>query len=239
MTFIETIPEAQASGAVGEFYAQDRENSGYVVESQPDVLASAPRSSPPGTQLIASDHGNMDRRRYELATLAAARHLRSSYCMLPHSSVLLERFCRRRAAGGRRRSPRGRARSGRRRGHGLRREGRRGRHRVTQADVDGLRALGLTDAEVLDVVLAAAARSCLCKAMDGVGTQPDSQSGAAIPPDLREALTIGRPSALGDGDLGAGRRDRGGHHGGEHERAAEQLDRARAARRTRRARAAR
>ena len=34
----------------------------------------------------------MDLRRYELATLAAARRLRSSYCALAHGSVLLERF---------------------------------------------------------------------------------------------------------------------------------------------------
>src|SRR5581483_5739542 len=35
---------------------------------------------------------NMDLRRYELATLAAARRLHSSYCCLAHGSVLLERF---------------------------------------------------------------------------------------------------------------------------------------------------
>jgi alkylhydroperoxidase family enzyme len=34
----------------------------------------------------------MDLRRYELATLAAARRLRSSYCCLAHGKVLAERF---------------------------------------------------------------------------------------------------------------------------------------------------
>ena len=34
----------------------------------------------------------MDLRRYELATLAAARRLRSSYCCLAHGTVLLEQF---------------------------------------------------------------------------------------------------------------------------------------------------
>src|SRR5947207_7084514 len=34
----------------------------------------------------------MDLRRYELATLAAARRLRSSYCSLAHGSLLAERF---------------------------------------------------------------------------------------------------------------------------------------------------
>jgi alkylhydroperoxidase family enzyme len=68
---------------------------------------------------------------------------------------------------------------------------------VTQEDVDGLRAHGLDDAEILDVVLAAAARAFLCKAMDGAGAQPDPGSGAALPPELREALTVGRPIAEG------------------------------------------
>src|SRR6516164_9408535 len=34
----------------------------------------------------------MDFRRYELATFAAARRLRSSYCCLAHGTVLIERF---------------------------------------------------------------------------------------------------------------------------------------------------
>ena len=34
----------------------------------------------------------MDLRRYELATLAAARRLRSSYCCVAHGTVLAEQF---------------------------------------------------------------------------------------------------------------------------------------------------
>jgi uncharacterized peroxidase-related enzyme len=195
MTFIETIPEGEATGAVAEFYGQDKDATGYVwnlsrmFSPRPDVYAA-------WKDLIAAIRGNMDRRRYELVTIAAARHLRSSYCMLQHSSVLLDMFM---SAGELEAVTRD--------------------HRdagldevdvalmdfaekvavdatsVTQEDVDGLRAHGLTDADVLDVVLAVAARSFLCKAMDGVGTQPDPRSGAAIPPDLRAALTIGRPIA--------------------------------------------
>src|SRR3954447_1051637 len=91
MTFIDTVPEADASGAVAEFYAQDREATGYVwnlsrmFSPRPDVYAA-------WKELIGAIRGNMDRRRYELATLAAARQLRSSYCMLQHSSVLLDLF---------------------------------------------------------------------------------------------------------------------------------------------------
>src|ERR1700756_2868732 len=43
-------------------------------------------------QLNGAIKAQMDLRRYELATLAAARRLRSSYCCLAHGSVLIERF---------------------------------------------------------------------------------------------------------------------------------------------------
>src|SRR5881398_3176579 len=43
-------------------------------------------------QLNGAIKAGMDERRYELATLAAARRLRSSYCSLAHGKVLLEQF---------------------------------------------------------------------------------------------------------------------------------------------------
>src|SRR3954469_16516276 len=43
-------------------------------------------------QLNGAIKAGMDLRRYELATLAAARRLRSSYCSLAHGSVWIERF---------------------------------------------------------------------------------------------------------------------------------------------------
>ena len=43
-------------------------------------------------QLNGAIKAGMDARRYELATLAAARRLRSSYCCLAHGKVLLEQF---------------------------------------------------------------------------------------------------------------------------------------------------
>src|SRR3954449_7716431 len=43
-------------------------------------------------QLLAAIKANIEPRRYELATVAAARTVRSSYCMLAHGSVLAEQF---------------------------------------------------------------------------------------------------------------------------------------------------
>ena len=65
---------------------------------------------------------------------------------------------------------------------------------VTEADLDRLRALDLSDTEIFDVVLAAAARAFFSKALDGVGAQADHRY-ADLEPGLRDALTVGRPIA--------------------------------------------
>jgi alkylhydroperoxidase family enzyme len=65
---------------------------------------------------------------------------------------------------------------------------------VTQADIDALRSLGLSDTDIVDVVLAAALRCFFSKVLDGLGAQPD-HAYAALEPDLRDALTVGRPIA--------------------------------------------
>ena len=62
---------------------------------------------------------------------------------------------------------------------------------VTQAEVDGLRSFGLTDAEVLDITLAATARSFFSKTLDALNAEPDIVY-AGLQTDVRLALTVGR-----------------------------------------------
>src|SRR5262245_50528189 len=61
------------------------ENAERAFDTRPDVLAGR-------VQLNGAIKANMELRRYELATLAAARRLRSSYCALQHGRVLLDQF---------------------------------------------------------------------------------------------------------------------------------------------------
>jgi len=65
---------------------------------------------------------------------------------------------------------------------------------VTEADVERLRQSGLADDEILDVVLAAAARCFFSKTLDALGVQADAGY-RELEPELREALTVGRPIA--------------------------------------------
>ena len=137
----------------------------------------------------------MDLRRYELATFAVARRLRSSYCTLAHGSVLIEKFLDPETV------------------RALVAEGGTtaldstdaaimdfaekvavDATTVQQADIDRLRSLGLTDADILDIVLAAAARCFFSKTLDALGVQPDAKYADLAPP-IRDALTVGRPIA--------------------------------------------
>ena len=61
-------------------------------------------------------------------------------------------------------------------------------------DLRPLRALGLSETEIMDVVLAASARCFFSKTLDALGVLPDA-SYAALEPDVREALVVGRPIA--------------------------------------------
>ena len=65
---------------------------------------------------------------------------------------------------------------------------------VTRADLERLRELGLSEEEIIDVVLAAALRCFFSKTLDALGIQADSRY-AELDPSLREALVVGRPIA--------------------------------------------
>jgi len=161
-------------------------NYEHAFAERPDVYAA-------WAQLNGAIKAGMDLRRYELATLAAARRLRSSYCSLAHGTVLIERFGEpvreialdHRAAGldeldvavmdlAERVIEDATA--------------------ISDADLQRLRDLGLSETDIMDVVLAAAARCFFSKTLDALGVLPDA-SYRELEPELRDALVVGRPIA--------------------------------------------
>lgn len=196
MTFIETVPEDGAPPEVAQLYDAERAPGGDV-PNYTRAFSLRPGVYRAWGQLNAAIKADADLRRYELATVAAAARLRSSYCTLAHGSVLADRFMEPDAV---------RALVADHRAAGLEavdvavmdlaEKVAGDATAVTQADVDRLRSLGLSDAEILDVVLAAAARCFFSKVLDGLGVQPDSRY-ADLEPDLRDTLTVGRPIASG------------------------------------------
>jgi alkylhydroperoxidase family enzyme len=161
-------------------------NSERAFAERPEVLAA-------WGELNGAIKAGMDLRRYELATLAAARRLRSSYCCLAHGTVLLERFNEplleialdHHAAGldevdvavmdlAERVVDDATS--------------------IGDAELQRVRELGLSETEIMDVILAAAARCFFSKTLDALGVLPDA-SYRELDPDLRSALVVGRPIA--------------------------------------------
>jgi len=153
---------------------------------RPDVYAA-------WTQLNSAIKSHMDLRRYELATFAAALRLRSSYCCLAHGRVLMNKF------------------------NAPVREMAMDHHTaglqpsdvaimdlagkvavdatsVSESDLQRLRDLGFGDADILDVVLTAAARCFFSKTLDAMGVRPDAEF-ASLDPAVRDALVVGSPIA--------------------------------------------
>ena len=143
--------------------------------------------------LNAAIKAGMDLRRYELATLAAARRLGSSYCSLAHGSVLQNQFGEPVAEI---------ARDYRNAGldeidvavMSLAERVVDDATAIGDAELQPLRDLGLAETEIMDVVLAAAARCFFSKTLDAIGVLPDA-SYRELAPELREVLVVGRPIA--------------------------------------------
>jgi uncharacterized peroxidase-related enzyme len=193
MTFIDTVPEDDASEAVRAMYDADR-TAGGQVPNYTRACSHRPAVYRAWRQLISSINGEMDPRRYELATLAAARRLRSSYCALAHGSILLDGIVD---------AEQLTAIAQDHHAAGLDEvdiavmdladKVADDATAVTQADIDRLRDLGLSDAEIFDVVAAASARCFFSKTLDALGVQPDARFADLEPAALREQLTVGRP----------------------------------------------
>ena len=65
---------------------------------------------------------------------------------------------------------------------------------IGEADLNQLRELGLTETEIMDVVLAASARCFFSKTLDSLDVRADARY-SELEPELRDALVVGRPIA--------------------------------------------
>lgn len=69
-------------------------------------------------------------------------------------------------------------------------------YKITQRDVDRLRALGLSDEEIVDVAATAAQRNFFSKLVDALGGEPE-EIYRQIEPDLRKVLDVGGRYGMG------------------------------------------
>ena len=191
MTFIQTVPEDEATGAVAKLYASNSDHAGRV----PNFIGTFshhPEIDGLFESQLSAIRGRLDPRRYEIATVAAASEIGSSYCTLAHGSVLMNLGMEEDTLVGR---VQGRA------GDVLNdeevavfayaRKVAQAASTVTQDDVDGLKAHGLSDAEIFDIAASAAIRRFIAKLLDAVGAQPDAKF-HDLRPELSKILSVGR-----------------------------------------------
>ncbi|SDF23236.1 Alkylhydroperoxidase family enzyme, contains CxxC motif [Blastococcus aurantiacus] len=192
MSWISDADES-SSAEVAAAFDRDRAALGYVA-NYTRTFARRPAVLEAWRGLNAAVKASMDPRRYELATLAAARRLGSSYCCLAHGKVLVEQFDG---------APEVRALTRGAPGDldpvdaavvRLAEKVAGGAVEMSEQDLAELRGLGLTEDEVLDVVLAAAARCFFSTVLDATGTEPDAAY-RSLDRQLQESLTVGRPIA--------------------------------------------
>jgi uncharacterized peroxidase-related enzyme len=205
MSFIETTAPADASGELREMYLRQQGKWGYV-PNYARVFSARPELMPLWAELLAGIRRHIEPRRFELATLAAAAALGSSYCALAHGTALIRHLSPASVAaiaGAAARdeqlpplpelSPadhaivRFAARAARRPA------------RIDAADIDALRAAGLHDAEIFDLAATVAARCFFAGLVESLGTRADAAY-AGMQPELRDALTMGRPIATTPGE---------------------------------------
>lgn len=190
--FIEPISPEAADGLLADIYESERAKWGFLPTF---VMAFShhPEAYQAWLTLVGIVYAGMDRRRLELATLAATRVLESTCCAVAHGKTLRDLFYKsdevaqialdhhragldevdvaimdfaEKAAG----DPAG----------------------MTQSDVDKLRSYGLTDRDVFDIALAVAARAFLATLIETLGTRAERPLVEDLESVLLDALSFGR-----------------------------------------------
>jgi len=190
MAFINTIAPRDASGEVRDMYVRQQGRWGYV-PNYARVFCHRPEIMALWANLLAGIRRHIEPRRFELVTMAAARELRNSACALAHGQALTAFFAEAEvcaiAAGDLQALTAADAAMVK-----FARQVAADASAVTHADIDTLRRLGFSDAEIFDIVATAAARAFFTKVLDGLGVLAD-MSAASMPEALRKALVVGRP----------------------------------------------
>jgi uncharacterized peroxidase-related enzyme len=192
MAFIDTIPVAQATGEVRTLYEEQQAKLGYV-PNYAKLFSQHPQVMTAWSQLVGSIRSTMDTRRYELITMAAARALHSSYCMLAHGTILQQQFL----------SPSQLTAiaedftttdlaAAEVAMMAFAEQIARNATLISTADIQALRAHGFSDAEIFDLAATAAARCFFSKLLDALGAEPDAVY-LQLDDELRRHLTVGRP----------------------------------------------
>ncbi|HEX7081602.1 MAG TPA: peroxidase [Gammaproteobacteria bacterium] len=202
MAFIETISAQDATGDVKAMYERQFLHYGYV-PGYAFVFCHRPEIMRLWAQLQSGIKRHMDKRRFELVTFAAAHELRSTLCSLAHGKALTEFFSAADVMAIARGDKPAALSDAEAAMLEFARKVARDAASVTAGDVERLKGLGFTDAEIFDITATAAARAFWTKVIESLGVEADAPF-HAMDRDFTEALTAGRPLVAPDDAAGAG-----------------------------------
>lgn len=191
MAFINTISANDVTGDAFVMYERQQTHYGYV-PNYATVFSHRPEVMRRWGELLASIKRPMDKRRFELATLAAAQTLGSTLCSVAHGKALLEFFCPEDVAAMARGKVPASLSPAEAAMMDFARAVARDASAITADDVATLKQHGFSDAEIFDIVATAAGRAFFTKIIDALGVEMDAPL-RAMDPLLRDALAIGRP----------------------------------------------
>ena len=191
MSYIETTPVNAAAGDVREMYERQQGAWGYV-PNYAKSFSHRPAVMERWGRLLAELKRPMDKRRFELITFAAAHELRHTSCSLAHGNALRPFLSADEIiALGEQRPVEG-VTEAEQEMMRFSRQVARDASSVGRQDVQRLKDLGFTDAEVFDIAAVSAGRAFFTKVLDAVGSLPDAGF-LSLDEGLRAGLTVGRP----------------------------------------------
>jgi uncharacterized peroxidase-related enzyme len=191
--YLQTISEEAATGRVAEIYKAQKSQMGFIMSTaksftpRPDLL-------PIYTDFIEKVRAgfSLGVREWRLITLIAAKHIPSTYCSYVYGKQLVGDLGSKEAVMAVQKD--------------FRSAGLPARDvemlayaekittdasRVSQADIDRLRAVGFTDQQICDIALCASFRCFVSRFFDAMGAGPEA---AFIDSDaeFRAAMTVGK-----------------------------------------------
>jgi uncharacterized peroxidase-related enzyme len=190
MSFIETIPDADINDDVRAMYARQAGFWGFV-PNYAKVFGYRPEIMGLWAQLQAGIKRNVDKRRFELVTFAAAAALRSTLCSLAHGKTLTQFLPAQDVmAIAKGDTPAGLS-AGEAEMLSFARQVATDASSIRRADVERLKQHGFTDAEIFDIAAIAAARAFWTKIVESLGVEAEP-SLRAMDDEFIAAMSVGR-----------------------------------------------
>jgi len=191
--FLKTIDEERATGRVAELYQAQKAQNGFVMAAM-QCWTARPDLLPVYTEFADKVRAgfSLSPRDWRLITLIAAKHVPSTYCSHVYGKQLIADLGSKNAV----LAVQGDFRSAQLSERDVEMLSyaetiSKDASRVTQEQIERLRAVGFTDVQICDIALCAAFRSFVSRFFDATGAGPEP---AFIDADVqfRRAMTVGK-----------------------------------------------